>query len=53
MNENLDRERKEDLFKKKVNELKTIFKGNTLTDLEKLSMDIKEIRIEKNLDDER
>ena len=52
VNENLDRERKEDLFKKKVNELKTIFKGNTLTDLEKLSMDIKEIRIEKNLDDE-
>tara|TARA_R100000664_G_C2743803_1_gene131930 strand:- start:1139 stop:1537 length:399 start_codon:yes stop_codon:yes gene_type:complete len=52
VNENLDRERKEDLFKKKVNELKTIFKGNTLTDLEKLSMDIKEIKIEKNIDDE-
>ena len=46
INENLDRERKEDLFKKKVEELKGIFKGNTLTDLEHLSMDITENEIE-------
>ena len=42
INTNLDRERKEDLFKKKVEELKTVFKTNTLTDLENLEIDIKE-----------
>ena len=52
VNENLDRERKEDLFKKKVDELKTIFKGNTLTDLEKLTMDIVEINNEKDIENE-
>ena len=44
--ENLDRERKEDLFKKKVEELKTVFKTNTLTDLEKLEIDIVEDELE-------
>jgi len=57
INDNLDRERKEDLFKKKVDELKGIFKGNTLTDLERLSMDIDEDETEEKpgytqLDDE-
>tara|TARA_R110000751_G_scaffold210887_1_gene314516 strand:- start:38 stop:445 length:408 start_codon:yes stop_codon:yes gene_type:complete len=47
INDNLDRERKEDLFKKKVDELKGIFKGNTLTDLERLSMDITEDEMEE------
>tara|TARA_R110000787_G_scaffold221641_1_gene330386 strand:- start:173 stop:586 length:414 start_codon:yes stop_codon:yes gene_type:complete len=47
INENLDRERKDDLFKKKVEELKGIFKGNTLTDLEHLSMDITEDEMEE------
>ena len=42
INENLDRERKEDLFKKKVEELKSVFKTNTLTDLENLEIEIKE-----------
>ncbi len=42
INENLDRERKEDLFKKKVEELKKVFKSNTLTDLEHLEIEIKE-----------
>jgi len=42
INENLDRERKEDLFKKKVDELKTVFKSNTITDLENLEIEIKE-----------
>ena len=46
INENLDRERKEDLFKKKVEELKTVFKTNTLTDLEKLEIDIVEDELE-------
>ena len=57
INENLDRERKEDLFKKKVEELKGIFKGSTLTDLENLSMAITEDETEARpgytqLDDE-
>jgi|TARA_R110000744_G_scaffold214474_2_gene333247 hypothetical protein len=57
INENLDRERKEDLFKKKVDELKGLFKGNTLTDLENLSMNITEDEAEEipgytQLDDE-
>jgi len=47
INENLDRERKEDLFKKKVEELKTVFKTNTLTDLEKLEIEIIEDNIEE------
>lgn len=42
INENLDRERKEDLFKKKVEELKSVFKTNTLTDLENLEIDIRD-----------
>tara|TARA_R100000900_G_scaffold144707_2_gene129172 strand:- start:315 stop:713 length:399 start_codon:yes stop_codon:yes gene_type:complete len=42
INENLDRERKEDLFKKKVDELKKVFKTNTITDLENLEIEIKE-----------
>jgi len=46
VNENLDRERKEDLFKKKMEELKVVFKTNTLTDLENLEIDIKEDEIE-------
>ena len=46
INENLDRERKEDLFKKKVEELKKVFKTNTLTDLEKLEIDIVEDELE-------
>jgi hypothetical protein len=57
INENLDRERKEDLFKKKVEELKKVFKSNTLTDLEKLEIDIAEDEMEERpgytqLDDE-
>ena len=42
INENLDRERKEDLFKKKVEELKTVFKSSTLTDLENLLIKVEE-----------
>ena len=42
INENLDRERKEDLFKKKVEELKNLFKSSTLTDLENLLIKVDE-----------
>tara|TARA_R110000803_G_scaffold47825_4_gene99598 strand:- start:16775 stop:17170 length:396 start_codon:yes stop_codon:yes gene_type:complete len=48
VNENLDRERKEDLYKKKVEELKNIFKDSTLTDLERLSMGINEGELKIN-----
>ena len=45
INENLDRERKEDLFKKKVEELKNVFKSSTLTDLESLLIKVGEEEI--------
>ena len=49
INENLDRERKEDLFKKKVEELKNVFKSSTLTDLENLLIKVdEEEKIENN-----
>tara|TARA_B100001094_G_C18156585_1_gene786813 strand:+ start:193 stop:582 length:390 start_codon:yes stop_codon:yes gene_type:complete len=49
INENLDRERKEDLFKKKVEELKNVFKSSTLTDLENLLITVDE---EEKIEDE-
>jgi hypothetical protein len=47
INENLDRERKEDLFKKKVEELKSVFKESTLTDLENLLIKVEQEKVTK------
>ena len=55
INENLDRERKEDLFKKKVEELKNVFKSSTLTDLENLLIKVDEediTKVEKIIENE-